>query len=151
MTITWKHHALAAVSAVPFLFTSTVFSATATAKGSIMNSSTTATLTAIQGNTTPLTIERIHASPALAGSSPRGLALSPDGKRVTYLSSRADNQHFYDLWQMDIASGKRSILINADQLEGENCLMRKKPAVSVNVFMVKGSWSIFGRKTVQVF
>ncbi|MCL1113438.1 DPP IV N-terminal domain-containing protein [Shewanella basaltis] len=81
-----------------------------------MTSLTTAPLTAIKGNSTPLTIERIHASPALAGASPRGLALSPDGKRVTYLSSRADNQHFYDLWQMNIATGERSILINAELL-----------------------------------
>jgi dipeptidyl-peptidase-4 len=117
MTTTWKLHALAAMTAVPLLFTSQISQA---AQGSTMTPLTTEQLTAIKGNNTPLTIERIHASPALAGSSPRGLALSPDGKRVTYLSSRADNQHFYDLWQMDIATGQRSILINADQLaDGE--------------------------------
>jgi dipeptidyl-peptidase-4 len=117
MTTTWKQHALAAMTAVPLLFTSQISQA---AQGSTMTPLTTEQLTAIKGNNTPLTIERIHASPALAGSSPRGLALSPDGKRVTYLSSRADNQHFYDLWQMDIATGQRSILINADQLaDGE--------------------------------
>jgi len=115
MTTTWKHHALAAVSAVPLLFTSQLIATTANAN--TMNT-TTAALTTIDGNNTPLSIERIHASPALAGASPRGLALSPDGQRVTYLSSRADNQHFYDLWQMDITSGKRSILINADKLAG---------------------------------
>ncbi|MCT8985309.1 S9 family peptidase [Shewanella phaeophyticola] len=113
MTTTWKQHALAAMTAVPFLFTSQISAAN---QGSAMTSLTTAPLNAINGNKTPLTIERIHASPALAGSSPRGLALSPDGKRVTYLSSRADNQHFYDLWQMNIATGERSILINADLL-----------------------------------
>ena len=113
MTTTWKQHALAAMTAVPFLFTSQISQA---AQGNTMTSLTTAPLSAINGNKTPLTIERIHASPALAGSSPRGLALSPDGKRVTYLSSRADNQHFYDLWQMNIATGERSILINADLL-----------------------------------
>ncbi|GGP92177.1 S9 family peptidase [Shewanella ulleungensis] len=117
MTTTWKQHALAAMTAVPLLFTSQISQA---AQGSTMTPLTTEQLTAIKGNNTPLTIERIHASPALAGSSPRGLALSPDGKRVTYLSSRADNQHFYDLWQMDIATGQRSILINADKLaDGE--------------------------------
>ncbi|GGP48845.1 S9 family peptidase [Shewanella saliphila] len=113
MTTTWKQHALAAMTAVPFLFTSQISAAN---QGSAMTSLTTAPLSAINGNKTPLTIERIHASPALAGSSPRGLALSPDGKRVTYLSSRADNQHFYDLWQMNIATGERSVLINADLL-----------------------------------
>ncbi|QFU21396.1 S9 family peptidase [Shewanella eurypsychrophilus] len=68
------------------------------------------------GEMTPLTIERLYDSPALAGTSPRGLKLSPDGKRVTYLAGRKDNQHFYDLWQMDVASGQQSILLNADKL-----------------------------------
>lgn len=65
---------------------------------------------------TPLSIERMNASPALAGTSPTGLKLSPDGKRVTYLAGRKDKQHFYDLWQMDVASGKQSILLDADKL-----------------------------------
>ncbi|MCG9697617.1 S9 family peptidase [Shewanella sp. Isolate11] len=69
------------------------------------------------GGTTPLTIERISASPALAGTSPRGLKLSPDGKRVTYLAGRDDDQYFYDLWQMDVASGEQKVLINADDLK----------------------------------
>lgn len=113
MTTTWKQHALAAMTVAPLFFISQISQA---AQGNTMTSLTTAPLTVIKGNSTPLTIERIHASPALAGASPRGLALSPDGKRVTYLSSRADNQHFYDLWQMNIATGERSILINADLL-----------------------------------
>ncbi|NKF49270.1 prolyl oligopeptidase family serine peptidase [Shewanella sp. WXL01] len=78
--------------------------------------STTAPLTALTGDNTPLTIERIHQSPALAGASPRGLQMSPDGSRVTYLAGRDDNQSFYDLWQLDIATGERSVLIDADKL-----------------------------------
>ena len=80
-------------------------------------SSTAAQASSLPGGTEPLTIERMYASPALAGSSPRGLKLSPDGKRVTYLAGRKDNQHLYDLWQMDVASGKQSLLIDADKLE----------------------------------
>ncbi len=76
----------------------------------------TDTLPIPQGDKTRLAIERMHASPALAGSSPRGLKLSPDGKLVTFLAAREDNQHFYDLWQIDVASGKRSRLLNADKL-----------------------------------
>ena len=57
---------------------------------------------AMEGGKLPLTIERMNASPALAGTSPRGLKLSPDGQRVTYLTGRKDNQNFYDLWQMDV-------------------------------------------------
>jgi dipeptidyl-peptidase 4 len=72
----------------------------------------------LKGEQTPLTIERIFASPALEGASPTGLSLSPDGTLVTYLVSRANNQDFYDLWQMDIESGKRSLLLDADKLAG---------------------------------
>ena len=71
---------------------------------------------ALEGGTTPLTIERMNASPALAGTSPRGLKLSPDGQRVTYLAGRKDNQNFYDLWQMDVKTGESSLLLNADKL-----------------------------------
>ncbi|WP_194944971.1 S9 family peptidase [Shewanella sp. TC10] len=105
MMTKWKSTALSVLSVIPLVMTSSLFSTYVLA--STMN---------MTGNNTPLTIERIHASPALAGTSPRGLKLSPDGSRVTYLSSRADNQHFYDLWQMDIKTSKRSILLNADDL-----------------------------------
>lgn len=71
---------------------------------------------ALEGGTTPLTIERMNASPALAGTSPRGLKLSPDGQRGTYLAGRKDNQNFYDLWQMDVKTGESSLLLNADKL-----------------------------------
>ncbi|MGS0726874.1 DPP IV N-terminal domain-containing protein, partial [Shewanella sp. 0m-11] len=83
----------------------------------VLSSTATAQASSLPGGTEPLTIERMYASPALAGSSPRGLKLSPDGKRVTYLAGRKDNQHLYDLWQMDVASGKQSVLIDADKLE----------------------------------
>ena len=71
---------------------------------------------AMEGGKLPLTIERMNASPALAGTSPRGLKLSPDGQRVTYLAGRKDNQNFYDLWQMDVKTGKSSLLLNAEKL-----------------------------------
>ena len=79
-------------------------------------SSVTLKLSQPQGGTEPLSIERLVASPALAGTSPRGLKLSPDGTRATYLAPRKDNQHFYDLWQMDIVSGKKSLLLDGDKL-----------------------------------
>lgn len=89
------------ISAVPLFITSQVIMSPAIA---------------LEGGHEPLTIERMNASPALAGTSPRGLKLSPDGQRVTYLAGRPDNQSFYDLWQMDVKSGKSSLLLNADKL-----------------------------------
>jgi hypothetical protein len=38
----------------------------------------------------PLTIERLYNSPLLSGEKPRGLKISPDGKRVTLLKGRHD-------------------------------------------------------------
>ncbi|NMH65947.1 S9 family peptidase [Shewanella salipaludis] len=98
-----KNWIASALTAIPLLLTSQVCMKQANA---------------LEGNKTPLTIERLYASPALAGSSPRELKLSPDGKQVTYLASRADNQYRYDLWQMDVVSGERSILVDADKLAG---------------------------------
>ncbi|MGL4474844.1 MAG: DPP IV N-terminal domain-containing protein [Shewanella sp.] len=77
----------------------------------------TPALTAPMGDSTPLAIARMHDSPALEGNSPRGLKLSPDGQRVTYLAPRSDNQHFFDLWQMEISSGKHSRLLDASLLK----------------------------------
>ncbi|MBV7314149.1 S9 family peptidase [Shewanella sp. NIFS-20-20] len=77
----------------------------------------TPALPAPVGDSTPLAIARMHDSPALEGNSPRGLKLSPDGQRVTYLAPRSDDQHFFDLWQMDIGSGKHSRLLDASLLK----------------------------------
>ena len=50
----------------------------------------------------PLTIERIFADPALAGPTPRGVKIAPDGSRVGLLRGRADDQHQLDLWTYDL-------------------------------------------------
>lgn len=63
-----------------------------------------------------LSIERIYQSPALEGSAPKSLKVSPDGKRVTFLQGKKDNYERYDLWEYEIASGKTQILFNSDEL-----------------------------------
>lgn len=106
MTIKWMTSALLAV---PMILSNTACS-------TIPSTTNAEKERSLEGGATPLSIERLYASPALAGTSPRGLKLSPDGKRVTYLAGRKDDQYFYDLWQMDVASGKQSILLDADKL-----------------------------------
>jgi len=67
-----------------------------------------------------LTIERLYASPALSGTSPRGVKFSPDGKRVTFLKARADDQSRFDLWQFDVASGVQSLLVDSSLVDPED-------------------------------
>jgi len=116
MTKTWITSAL---MAVPMLLSPQVIASPnqlsqAEVNQGIVSGDMLETLSKAGKNT--LSIERMYASPALTGTSPRGLKLSPDGKRVTYLAGRKDNQHFYDLWQMNVESGKQSILLDADKL-----------------------------------
>jgi len=48
-----------------------------------------------------LSLERVFASPGLAGAVPRAVKLSPDGRFVTVLRGRADDRERYDLWGFD--------------------------------------------------
>ncbi len=63
-----------------------------------------------------LTLERIHADPALAGPGVRKLKISPDGNRVTFLRARADNRFQFDLWELRLADGSTHRLIDSLQL-----------------------------------
>jgi dipeptidyl-peptidase 4 len=68
---------------------------------------------------TPLTIERLYASPSLAGPTPNTLKYSPDGRRVSFLKAREDENDRYDLWQFDVATGVQSLLVDSKLLEPE--------------------------------
>jgi dipeptidyl-peptidase-4 len=63
-----------------------------------------------------LTVERVFASPALAGAVPRGLKLSPDGALVTVLRNRADDRERYDLWALDTATGQWRMLVDSQKV-----------------------------------
>ncbi|HEY0622538.1 S9 family peptidase [Sphingomonas sp.] len=63
-----------------------------------------------------LTLERVFASPDLAGTTPRALKLSPDGKYVTLLRNRADDRDRYDLWAMDTATGEWRMLVDSKKI-----------------------------------
>src|ERR1700741_662062 len=59
-----------------------------------------------------LTPERLFADPDINGPTAKGLALSPDGKRVTYLKAKAEAANVQDLWAVDVAGGEPYRLID---------------------------------------
>nr|WP_233503696.1 S9 family peptidase [Sphingomonas psychrotolerans] len=63
-----------------------------------------------------LTLERLYASPDLAGTTPRKLTLSPDGKFVTLLRNRSDEKERFDLWAMDTRTGQWRMLVDSKKL-----------------------------------
>ena len=67
-----------------------------------------------------LPLERLYASPALSGTSPRGVKFSPDGKRVTFLKPRPTDQSRFDLWQFDVATGAQSLLVDSSLVDPED-------------------------------
>ena len=69
--------------------------------------------------TDALPLDRLYASPSLSGPSARMVKYSPDGTRVTFLKSRADEQNRFDLWQYNVATGAQSLLVDSRLLEPE--------------------------------
>jgi dipeptidyl-peptidase-4 len=61
-----------------------------------------AALASVPASAEKLTLDRIHADPALAGPGVRNLRVSPDGERVTFLRGRPDNQFQLDLWEYNM-------------------------------------------------
>ncbi|MEQ1472662.1 MAG: DPP IV N-terminal domain-containing protein [Candidatus Acidiferrum sp.] len=84
-----------------------------------------------------LTVERIYSTPSLSGSLARGIAWTPDSKRVSFLEtkssavseSKESNENSQqpknkakkeagpDLWIMDATSGERRVLVPAERLQ----------------------------------
>lgn len=76
-----------------------------------------------------LSIDRIFQSPALEGTSPRSLKVSPDGKRVTFLKGKETDYERYDLWEYDVKSGETRILFDSDDLHtGDEVLSDEEKA-----------------------
>lgn len=63
-----------------------------------------------------LSLERIYSDPSLAGKTPSKLKLSPDGKRATYIQPRVDDYNRFDLWQYNVETGERSMLVDSQSL-----------------------------------
>ena len=98
-----------------------------------------------------LTPEQIFADPALSGPTAKGVALSPDGKRVTYLKGKAEAANVQDLWAADVAGGEPYRLIDsaalssgAKELSEAEKARRERARVSARG-IVEYSWDSQGR------
>lgn len=60
--------------------------------------------------------KRIFESPDISGPRARGVKLSPDGKSVTYIKTRADDLAVSDLWIADVAGGAPRLLLDGKLL-----------------------------------
>ena len=72
---------------------------------------------ALQAMAEKLPARRVYDSPDLSGPRARGVKLSPDGKAVTYIKTRADDLLVTDLWIADVAGGEPRMLLDGKTLE----------------------------------
>src|SRR5579875_3553258 len=61
--------------------------------------------------------ERVFADPNLSGPTARGVALSPDGKLVTYLLPKPEDHTTLDLWAVSASGGEPRRIVDARALE----------------------------------
>ena len=72
--------------------------------------------TAMAEEAPKLTLERVFASPELAGAAPRAVRLSPDGALLTSLKPRADEKERLDLWALDTKTGREWMLVDSKKV-----------------------------------
>ncbi|MBA5637029.1 S9 family peptidase [Duganella sp. LX20W] len=111
-----------------------------------------AALAAVPATAEQLTLDRIHADPALSGPSVRNLKVSPDGARVTFLRGRADNQFQLDLWEYNLKdkSAHRlvdsKILVPEENLSAAEKARRERERVASLKGILNYSWSPDGKQ-----
>jgi len=65
-----------------------------------------------------LTVDRIYGQPSLGGRLTRGVAWTPDGKKVSFFEPKGHGGDAKtELWDMDASTGERSLLVGAEKLE----------------------------------
>ena len=98
-----------------------------------------------------LTLERVFASPALTGNTPRALKLSPDGKLVTLLRNRPDDLERFDLWAIDPATGASRMLVDSKkfatgaELSEAERMQRERARIASLKGIVRYEWSSDGK------
>jgi dipeptidyl-peptidase-4 len=98
-----------------------------------------------------LTPERAFASPDLAGPTAKGVAFSPDGRLVTYLRSKPENQRVQDLWAVPVDGGEPRRLVDAAALStgaalSEAEIARRERMRITATGVVSYSWDEQGRQ-----
>lgn len=98
-----------------------------------------------------LTLERVYASPALSGTAPRALRLSPDGRWLTSLRNRPDDRDRYDLWSVDTATGAERMIVDSEkvgtgaELSEAEKMQRERARIGGTRGIVAYDWAPDGR------
>jgi len=80
-------------------------------------------------DTAILDIERLYDAPELDGPSPRGVKISPDSTRVTFLNSKETDPLQMDLWEFNLEDDEMRLLVDSTALvEGEEDLSEEELA-----------------------
>ncbi|WIW89677.1 S9 family peptidase [Sphingobium sp. V4] len=102
-----------------------------------------------------LTLERVFASPDLAGPQPRALKLSPDGSLVTLLKPRAEEKERLDLWAIDSRIGAERMLVDskktgtgAELSEAEKMQRERDRSVAGSTGITSYDWSPDGKSVL---
>ncbi|MDB5935036.1 MAG: family peptidase, partial [Massilia sp.] len=111
-----------------------------------------AALSAVPASAERLTLDRIHADPALAGPGVRNLRVSPDGERITFLRGRADNQFQLDLWEFNMKdkTARRlvdsKVLVPNESISPEEQARRERARTASLNGILTYSWSPDGKQ-----
>ena len=99
-----------------------------------------------------LTLDRLHAEPALAGPGMRSLKMSPDGSRITFLRGRADDQHRLDLWEYNVRDKSTRMLVDSkllvpnENLSDAEKARRERARTASLSGIISYSWSPDGKQ-----
>lgn len=111
-----------------------------------------AALSAVPASAERLTLDRIHADPALAGPGVRNLRVSPDGERITFLRGRADNQFQLDLWEFNMKDKSTHRLVDSkllapnESISPEEQARRERARTASLNGILSYSWSPDGKQ-----
>ncbi|MDQ2989391.1 MAG: S9 family peptidase, partial [Pseudomonadota bacterium] len=87
-----------------------------------------AAMSAVPASAERLTLDRIHADPALSGPGVRNLSVSPDGEHITFLRGRDDDQFRLDLWEFNTKDKSTHRLVDSKLLVPNETLSAEEKA-----------------------